>query len=45
MQGRVSKESGARRIEEVTRETVKPVLDYWAREHRDLVLKVQAGKK
>ena len=44
MQGRTSTEGGIRRIEEITPETVKPVLDFWAKEHLDLLLDAQAGK-
>jgi len=45
MQGRVSKEGGIRNIDEITPETVKPVLDYWAAEQRDLILDAQTGKQ
>lgn len=44
LQGRVSTGEGIRRIEEISPETVKPVLDYWAKEHADLVHEAQTGK-
>ena len=44
LQGRVSTEGGIRRIEEISPETVKPVLDYWAKEHAELVFEAQTGK-
>jgi len=41
MKGRVSEQGGARRIEDITAATVKPVLDFWAREHLRLVQDAQ----
>jgi hypothetical protein len=42
MQGRVAEEGGVRRIEDITPETVKPVLDFWA---KDAVRDMQAVEK
>lgn len=44
MQGRTSNEGGVRRIDDITPETVKPVLDFWAKDHVELISKLRAGK-
>jgi len=47
MKGRVSQQGGARRIEQISPETVKPVLDFWATEYLRMIqeAKKKSGKR
>lgn len=45
MQGRVSTERGNRRIDDITPETVKPILNFWAQEHVKVVEQAKSGKR